>query len=581
MSQTGSKGPETASSDATLVRDAATELHTKPQLDAAARPGDRDPLAAGTVVAGDYRILKVVGSDEFAISYMAEDVNLGVAVLLKQFAPETRAGGEDTAAARARFLREAQTLVRFRHPSIVRAHRVFDADGRTYIVLDYETGKPFDVWLTGLGRPPTQAELDRMAGPLLAAVANVHQAGYVHGDICPANVLMREIGGPVLIGFAGAWGAENAPAKIATTEPAFAAPEVCRQDTGECGPGSDIYAVAALFHAAITGEPPRDGAMAATATTSGYYRPEFLAAIERALAPAVADRPASIEAWSGISPRDAPEQTGASGGASTATLIREVPAPADERTVLRLSTGSAPTKVAAFSLLATRVISALPEIKEETDIPRYDFEVWLLPTAFVAGAIGALLFATGANFALASVCQVAATGLFFLRGYMPLSRFLSHTTRQSDAILRRAEQATRTAIWMIAAILALMTVNPLFVERFIASNASAPLSMLALIIGIPALVMAACGYFGTPVRGAVASYAVGAANMLVLIFSVLLFAGFFYTVVITPANSVIHPAVQVNRYLYIIATLASGTLGALVFIARLAAKQRLKQAAIG
>jgi serine/threonine protein kinase len=577
VSQTGSKGPETAAADATLVRDAATELQTKPRRDAATRPA---ALAAGTLIAGDYRIVKIVGSDELAISYMAEDVNLSVAVLLKQFAPELGADGEDTAAARARFLREAQMLVRFRHPSIVRAHRVFEADGSTYIVLDYETGKPFDVWLTGLGRPPTQAELDRMTAPLLAAVANVHQAGYVHGDICPANVLMREVGGPLLIGFAGAWAAENAPAKIVTTEPAFAAPEVCRQDAGGCRPGSDIYAVAALLHAAITGEPPGPGERQATVTTPGDYRPEFLAAIERALSPAIADRPANVEAWAGIRPPEAPEPARTSLSASAQTLLREAPAPAGERTILRPSTDSAPTKVAAFSQLATRVISALPAIKEETDIPRYDFEVWLLPAAFVAGALGALLFATGANFALAAVGQVAATGLVFLRGYLPLSRFLSHTTRQSDAILRRAEQATRTAIWMIATILALMTVNPLFVERFITSNVGAPLSTLTIIIGIPALVMAACGFFGTPVRATLASYAVGTANILVLIFSVLLFAGFFYTVVITPVSGVIHPAVQVNRYLYILATLASGTLCVLVFVARVAARQRLKQTAM-
>ena len=82
-------------------------------------------------------------------------------------------------------------------------------------------------------------------------------------------------------------------------------------------------------------------------------------------------------------------------------------------------------------------------------------------------------------------------------------------------------------------------------------------------------------------RGRIASFAVGAANILVLVFSVLLFFGFAYTTLATPENAVIHPAVQVNRYLYIIATIATGTLGVLIFLCRISAKQRLKQAAMG
>ncbi len=50
------------------------------------------------------------------------------------------------------------------------------------------------------------------------------------------------------------------------------------------------------------------------------------------------------------------------------------------------------------------------------------------------------------------------------------------------------------------------------------------------------------------------------------------------TILSTPENLVIHPAVQVNRYLYVIATLATGALGALIFLCRVAAKQRVKQA---
>ena len=563
--------------DATELRETATEL--REGAGDAATAEARRPLAPGTLIADDYRIMKVLGREDLAISYMAEDVNLGVAVLLKEFAAGL--GGESTAAARARFLREAQTLVRFRHPNIARAHRVFEANDTSYIVLDYEAGARFDTWLAGLGRAPTQAELDRIAGPLLGAVAGVHAAGYVHGDICPANVLVRENGSPVLSGFARAWSQDRAPEAVRSSDPEFAAPELRQNEIARCGTSSDIYAVAALFYFAVTGSAPAASERAPASGTEGDYRPEFLAAIDLALADAPEDRPQSIGNWSGIAPPPAQEPAPLSAAAAAPTIIRDPATHSEQKTLLRPTTAHGATRVGALSQLATRVISVLPEIKEETDIPQNDFESWLLPAAFVASALGALLFATGANFALAAVCQVAATALFFLRGYLPVSRFLSHTTRAPDAILRRVEQSTRTAVWMIAAILILMTVNPAFVERFITSNTQVPLAMLAVVIGVPAFIMTVCGFFGTPARGTVASYAVGTANILVLIFNVLLFIGFVFTILSTPPNGVIHPAVQVNRYFYVVATLACATLGLLVFVARLAAKQRLKQAALG
>lgn len=546
-------------------------------------------LEPGTAIGGDYRVMEVIASDDRTISYKAEDVNLGVAVLIKEFAPaafvtrtadgglESRDGTESAgyAPARARFLREAQTLVRFRHPNILRAHRMFAQNNTSYIVLDYEQGQPFDVWLSKLGRAPSQAELDRITGPLIGALASVHEAGYVHADICPRNVMVRRGGTPTLLNFANARQAGETSDGYGV-DPAFAAPELRENATAACGPSADLYSVAALLHLAITGNPP--AAESATSEMAGDgYRAEFLTAIERGLAAADA-RPGSVADWTGIVPPD-DEPSPAADADSAPTLVHGQPAEVSPATAPpTTSTSTSQRGATALTQLATRVISALPEIKEETDIPQHDFERWLLPAGIVAGVLGGLLFATGWSFAFAAVFQVAATGLLFLRGVMPLSRFLSHTTRHPVAILRRAEQATRSGAWMIAAILAIMTVNPMFADRFIASNADAPLTLLGAIIAVPALMMAACAYFGTPVRFSLGSVLFGVANVIAFVFSALLLAGFAYTILSTPENLVIHPAVQVNRYLYVLATLATGALGALIFLCRVAAKQRVKQA---
>jgi serine/threonine protein kinase len=583
----GTGGGTPADPDATLVSQPATGRNDNTEAAAATVRA----LEPGTAIGGDYRVMEVIARDEIAISYKAEDINLGVAVLIKELAPAAfvaRAADGDLdaredaqsagyAPARARFLREAQTLVRFRHPNIARAHRMFAENNTSYIVLDYEQGQPLDVWLSELGRAPSQLELDRFAPPLLSALASVHDAGYVHADICPRNVLMRRGGTPSLMNFASAR-QQGEPSDASVSDPMFTAPELREDQNGPLGPAADLYGVAALLHLAVTGKPPApDGSTSERAR--GGYRAEFLAAIERGLASDADARPGSVADWADIIPPEDEAPSPAADTGSAPTLVR------DQQTQVSPDTeGTGPTEqrgATALTQLATRVISALPEIKEETDIPQHDFERWLLPAGIIAGVLGALLFATGWSFAFAAVFQVAATGLLFLRGYMPLTRFLSHTTRQPAAILRRAGQATRSGAWMIAAILGLMTVNPMFADRFIVSNTQAPLTLLAAIIAVPALMMATAAYFGTPVRFSAGSVVFGVVNVIAFIFSALLLAGFAYTILSTPENLVIHPAVQVNRYLYVIATLATGALGTLIFLNRVAAKQRVKQAEVG
>lgn len=576
MARTGdsNKGNQAAKPDPA----APTRLHEQ-KTQARAAPGVAEtgdwvaPLERGALVDEDYRIVAVLARDANAVSYEAEDVYLNVPVFLKEFAParyvERQPGGtlaprqpaqdEGYETARQRFLHEAQTLVRFRHPNIVRAHRVFESHATKFIVLDYEDGETLDDWIANLGRPPSQTELDRLTPPLLSALASIHAAGFLHAGISPSSILVRDGISPVLVNFTGACEMhEPALEPAALRNSQFAAPELRNGDAGRCGPWTDLYALAAVLRLATAGTQPG-------------YRAEFLEAIDKGLAADIAQRPQSVDGWDGIRPPEEPEPAPPPVTASAPTLLRQT----------RAARSVATAPKTALADIATRVIAALPEAEEESDIPKFDFERWLLPAAIACALLGALLFSTGMNFALAAVFQVAATGLFFLRGYMPLSRYLSHTTRQPDAIARRAEQATRNAAWMIAAILAVMTINPLFVERHITANTALPLATLSAIIVIPALIMAACGYLGMRVRWSLSSLAAGAANAFVVVFNALLFLGFVYTTASTPANAAIHPAVQVNRYLYIIATVAAGILGILIFFSRTAARQRIKQATIG
>ena len=176
-------------------------------------------LSVGSDLIGEFRILGVLGSGGFANTYLASETALGRQVAIKEFFPSELAVRSETSAVRVRapghekqfrwglerFVREAKTLAKFRHPNIVRVFRVFEANDTAYICLEYVKGSDLERWLVALGRPPTQTELDEVVSPLLDALGIVHGAGILHRDVKPTNIYIRESDKqPVLIDFGAA-----------------------------------------------------------------------------------------------------------------------------------------------------------------------------------------------------------------------------------------------------------------------------------------------------------------------------------------------------------------------------------------
>lgn len=280
----------------------------------------RQALPAGFVLAGDYRINGVLGQGGFGITYKAEDLRLGAPVAIKEYFPSelaVRDGGSTVEPrsvrdqrvlewGRVKFLEEARTLARFRHPSIVRVSRLFEANNTAYIVLDFEMGPSLAEWRADLGRDPSQAEVDRIAAKLLDAVAAVHDAGILHRDIKPANVIMRDGVEPVLIDFGAARQALSAQSKTvhAIVTPGYSPKEQYAVDLDRQGPWSDIYALGATLYFLVTGRPPPDALsrelgeeMQTAASAVGSWRTGFLAAIDQAMSLNSEARPQSMAEW--------------------------------------------------------------------------------------------------------------------------------------------------------------------------------------------------------------------------------------------------------------------------------------------
>jgi serine/threonine protein kinase/WD40 repeat protein len=280
-------------------------------------------LPDGTELVGDFRIKRVLGAGGFGITYLADEIALARLVTIKEYFPSDFAARDSQVATPRseectadynwgleRFIEEAQTLARFVHPNIVRVYRYFRANKTAYMVLHFEEGGSFKSWLKNLKRAPRQAELERIIAPLLDALDIVHAASYLHRDIAPDNIIIRNDGSPVLIDFGSARGeiASHSRTVSALVKPGYSPYEQYATNARQQGPWTDIYALGATLYHAITGKRPPDSPsrmvndeyVPAREAALSSYRAPFLAAIDAALKLEVTERPQTIAAWRGM-----------------------------------------------------------------------------------------------------------------------------------------------------------------------------------------------------------------------------------------------------------------------------------------
>lgn len=275
-------------------------------------------LATGSRI-DQYIIHSILGSGGFGITYLAEHRALGKMFAIKEYFPRDFGYREGTTVRAAtdgegtyrwgldRFLQEARALARFRHPAIVDVANVFEANGTAYMVLAYEQARDLRVWLSSLGRMPTQEEVDQLVGPLLGALELIHQGNLLHRDVSPDNILIRSNGEPVLIDFGSARDAVRGrgQAMSMVVKHGYSPPEQYTSDPGRQGPWTDIYALAATLYFVVANGRPMDatarfvqeGFLPATQAAKGRYRRSFLEAIDVGMQLRPELRPQSIALW--------------------------------------------------------------------------------------------------------------------------------------------------------------------------------------------------------------------------------------------------------------------------------------------
>ena len=270
---------------------------------------------------GEYELRSLLGVGGFGIVYLAFDHALEREVAIKEYMPQSLAGRTETLFVSLRsssdaetfalglksFVNEAKLLARFDHPSLLKVHRFWEANGTAYMAMPVMRGRTMKEVRHSLSAPPDEAWLRALLGPLLGAIERLHSEGVYHRDIAPDNIQIEPDGRPVLLDFGAARRviSDKTQTITAILKPAYAPIEQYADSAAlKQGPWTDIYALGATLHYMLLGHPPApattraviEEASALTLEACTGCSPEFLGLIEWMLAPRPVNRPQSVAA---------------------------------------------------------------------------------------------------------------------------------------------------------------------------------------------------------------------------------------------------------------------------------------------
>ncbi len=213
----------------------------------------------GTVIANRYRIEAVIGEGGVAVVYRGRDLTLDRPVAVKVLRPELAQQDEVV----SRFRREAHAAAKLNHPNIVQVYDTGVADGRYYIVMEYLPEPNFKRIIEQYAPLPLHKVIE-VGIQCCEALAYAHNAGIVHRDVKPHNMLFTDDGRVKLSDFgiaaaAGAAGLTGDGKVLGSAH--YISPE--QAQGAPAGPLSDVYSLGVALYEALTGRTPFDGETAA------------------------------------------------------------------------------------------------------------------------------------------------------------------------------------------------------------------------------------------------------------------------------------------------------------------------------
>lgn len=210
-------------------------------------------------IIGKYQVLEKIGDGGMAEVYRAYHPSLNRDVAIKFIRPEFTMDERFC----TRFEREARISASLTHPNIV---PIFDYGlfhGRNYLVMEYIPGVTLKEYLKrsyASGLALTLDEIVTIITQIGEALTYIHQAGIIHRDIKPDNILITNEGRVCLTDFGvaritGLNGDQTASGAILGT-PAYMSPEHILSDSPAIGPSSDLYSLGVILYEMLTGRTP-------------------------------------------------------------------------------------------------------------------------------------------------------------------------------------------------------------------------------------------------------------------------------------------------------------------------------------
>jgi serine/threonine-protein kinase len=227
----------------------------------------------GTLIADRYRLDASIASGGMGTVWRGHDTRLKRAVAVKIL----KSGFERDENARARFEHEAHAVASLRHNGIAALHDYGETEDEqgavlSYLVMELIEGRSLTQVL--LGGPLDPAEAMRLCAQVAEALQAAHDAGIIHRDVKPANIIIDERGRAVLVDFGIALSAGRA----SITESGlllgtlfYASPE--QLEGRELTPATDAYSLGAVAYECLAGTPPFTGETAGTIINGHLHQP--------------------------------------------------------------------------------------------------------------------------------------------------------------------------------------------------------------------------------------------------------------------------------------------------------------------
>ena len=217
---------------------------------------DSSLRVVGRLLDGRYRVLSHLADGGMATVYLALDERLDREVAVKVM--HDNLARDSTFV--TRFRREARSAARLSHPNVVAVYDQGEDQGQMFLAMEYVPGRTLRDVLTAEGPLTPRAALD-LFDPILQAIAAAHDAGLIHRDVKPENVILRDDGLVKVADF----GLARAVTAATTTNAsgtllgtvAYLSPE--QVERGIADARSDVYAAGLVLYEMLTGRKAFDG----------------------------------------------------------------------------------------------------------------------------------------------------------------------------------------------------------------------------------------------------------------------------------------------------------------------------------